>query len=181
MEGILITGILLVVLGVIGIIYAIRYNKIVVDRLKTNEAEVNIDEALRNKYDDVIRCINVIERKSNIESKTFDEIKKTKSDKLSNFEMDRMLSKAVEEILLITEDNPKLKEGKSFVELLKDIDELEEKLVALRSYYNKYCFDYNKRIKTFPDTIIANVHKFKEKTFYDGKNLNDDIYTDFKL
>lgn len=181
MELIMIVAIILIVLGVIGIIYAFRYNKIIIDRIKTNEAEVNIDEHLRNKYDDILRCISIIERKINKEVKTFENLKKVKSDQVSNFEMDRLLAKAFDEIKVITEDHPEVKEGKDFGSLIKEINEIEEHLVALRSYYNKYCLAYNKRIKTFPDTIIAKFHKFIEKPYYDGKNLNDDIYTDFKL
>ena len=64
---------------------------------------------------------------------------------------------------------------------MKEINNIEEHLVALRSYYNKYCFEFNRQIKTFPDTIIAKIHRFSEKPFYDGKNLNDEVYTDFKI
>lgn len=181
MEIILISSVLLIIFGVFGIIYAARYNKIVIELLKTQEAEVNIDQELRNKYDDILRCINIIERKLKLDIKTFEEVKKIKSDKVSNFEIDRILSKCFEEILIITEDYPKVKDTKSFNDLIKDIYQIEEHLVALRSYYNKYTFIFNKRIKTFPDTFISKMHHFNEKTFYDGKNLNDNIYNDFKI
>lgn len=181
MELILIVGISLIVLGVVGIIYAIRYNKIIIDKLKMNEAEVNIDETLRNKFDNILRTISIIEKKTKIESKTFEELKRIKSDKLTNFEIDRLLSKCTQEILVITEDYPKVREVKNYNELLKDIEDNETHLIALRSYYNKYTFQYNRRIKTFPDTVICKVHGFSEQPYYDGKNLNDEIYTDFKI
>ena len=174
-------GIALIVLGIIGILYAIRYNKIVTDRTKTNEAEVNIDEHLRSKYDDIMRCITIVEKKIKKEVKVFESVKKVESDTMSNFELDRLLTKAFDEIKLIMEDHKEVKEGKDFNALIKEINEIEEHLVALRSYYNKYCLAYNRRIKKFPDNMIAKTHKFIEKPYYDGKNLNDDIYTDFKL
>jgi len=181
MEVLVIIGVILIVLGIIGIVYAVRYNKIVISRFKTNEAEINIDEHLRHKYDLIIRIISIIEKKAKIEVKTFEEIKKVKSDQISNFEFDRLLSKCYDEIIVITEDYPKVKETKGYNDLIKEVNNIEEHLVALRSYYNKYCFEFNKQIKTFPDTIIAKIHRFNEKPFYDGKNLNDEIYTDFKI
>jgi hypothetical protein len=181
MEIVLISCVILIILGALGIVYATRYNKIIIELLKTQEAEVNIDQELRNKYDDIIRCINIIERKLKLDIKTFEEVKKIKSDKISNFEVDRILSKCLEELLIITEDYPKVKETKSFNDLIKDMSDIEEHLIALRSYYNKYTFIYNKCIKTFPDTIISKIHHFNEKPFYDGKNLNDTVYTDFKI
>ena len=180
-QVVMTVAIILIVLGVIGIIYAFRYNKIITDRLKTNEAEVNIDELLRTKYDDTIRCITIIERKLKKEVKSFEQLKNMKSDTVSNFELDRLLYKAFDEIKIITEDHKEVKEGKDFNALIKEINDIEEHLVALRSYYNKYCLAYNKRIKKFPDNMIAKTHKFVEKPYYDGKNLNDEIYTDFKL
>lgn len=181
MEFIMGVAVLLVVLGILGIVYAFRYNKMITERIKTEAAEVNIDEHLRRKYDAINRCISIVERKLKIDVKTFEKVKSVKSDTLSNFEMDRLLSKAFDEIKVITEDHKEIRENKDFNALVKEINELEEHLVALRSYYNKYCLEYNKRINKFPDNVIAKTHKFIEKPYYDGKNLNDDIYTDFKL
>ena len=36
-------------------------------------------------------------------------------------------------------------------------------------------------IKTFPTIIIANLKKYKERPFYDLKDMTDEDYQDFKL
>ena len=40
---------------------------------------------------------------------------------------------------------------------------------------------YNSLLKKFPSNIIATFGKYKEKLFFDRKDMNDDDYDDFKL
>ena len=61
------------------------------------------------------------------------------------------------------------------------INESEAEIVAFRKYYNDIITDYNKMVKSFPSNIIAIIFKFKDKFYFDGKNMNDDIIDDFKL
>ena len=36
-------------------------------------------------------------------------------------------------------------------------------------------------VKKLPSSMVAKMCKYKEKNYYDGKDLNDDIIKDFKL
>ena len=36
-------------------------------------------------------------------------------------------------------------------------------------------------IRTFPSNIVAKTCKYKQKFYFDGKDMNDDIINDFKL
>ena len=38
-----------------------------------------------------------------------------------------------------------------------------------------------KLIRKFPYNIMGKILKYKEKTFFDGKDMNDDDIKDFKL
>ena len=39
----------------------------------------------------------------------------------------------------------------------------------------------NTVIRKFPTNIIAKIHRFKIKPFFDGKNMQDAVIDDFKL
>ena len=69
----------------------------------------------------------------------------------------------------------------SLNKLSYDIDEMNESLSAYKKYYNENIVDYNKLIRKFPYNIIGKILKYKEKMFFDGKDLNDDNIKDFKL
>ena len=61
------------------------------------------------------------------------------------------------------------------------LNESEAEIVAFRKYYNDIITDYNKLVKSFPSNIIALIFKFKDKLYFDGKDMNDEIVDDFKL
>ena len=61
------------------------------------------------------------------------------------------------------------------------MDELDEKLVVNRDYYNKNIAEYNKLIVMFPTNIVARMCKYEQKLFFDRKDMSDDDFNDFKL
>ena len=58
---------------------------------------------------------------------------------------------------------------------------MDESLNAYIKYYNENIVDYNKYVRKFPYNIIGIILKYKEKTFFDNKDLNDDNIKDFKI
>ena len=58
---------------------------------------------------------------------------------------------------------------------------IDEKLQAAKSYYNKYTSEMNDLIRAFPSNIVSRMHGFDVKTFFDGKNMQDEVVDDFKL
>ena len=48
-------------------------------------------------------------------------------------------------------------------------------------YYNDNITTYNTLIKKFPSNIVAMLCKYKEKLFFDRKDMSDEDYDDFKL
>ena len=61
------------------------------------------------------------------------------------------------------------------------IIESEAEIVAARKYYNDIVTDYNKLVRSFPSNIVAKVSRYKTKTYFDGKNMEDEDINDFKL
>ena len=90
-------------------------------------------------------------------------------------EKDKLLISAFEEITKIYTDNPNLKEIKSFDGIIKDINKNEIKLISLRTLYNKCAMEFNSICNKFPYKVICKFKKFKERTLYEGKELNDEI------
>lgn len=104
-----------------------------------------------------------------------------RSQKLSNFELDRKLYIAIDEFHEIREQNPDLKENEAFIKIEIGLNESESEIIAFRKYYNDIITDYNKMVRHFPYNIVAKTKKYKTKTYYDGKNMEDEDNQDFKL
>ena len=74
-----------------------------------------------------------------------------------------------------------LEDSKEFRKLLSEMKKVEEKLQAAKSFYNKYTSELNDLIRLFPSNVVAKMHGISIKPFFDGKNMQDEIFDDFKL
>lgn len=149
--------------------------------IRINEAEANIDSTLRKRFDLLNKSIGIIKANCEEEKEVLEIIVKLRSRKLSNFDLDRQLYDAMNEFHTYREKYSDLKNVESFMKIEISLNESEAEIVAFRKYYNDIITDYNKLIRTFPSNVVAKVCKYKEKTYFDGKNMNDDVTNDFKL
>lgn len=157
------------------------YNQFQVLIIRINEAEANIDSVLRKRFDLLNKSIDVIKANTKVEKDVLDQIVKLRSRKLSNFDLDRKLYDGIKEFEKYKEEYPKLKNTEAFMKIDIALNESEAEIVAFRKYYNDIITDYNKLVKAFPTNIIALIFKFKNKLYFDGKDMNDEIVDDFKL
>ena len=171
--------IIIIIIGVLAILYALTYNNIVDYKLKIDKAEGIIDESLRNKYD-LIAKLNTVIKKVLTKKDYLKEYIELKNKKISNYELDRKLNEAVNIILEVKNDYNEL-DTKELNNDLKEIDKINETLASCKSYYNKNTSELNQIIKKFPSNIVAKIHRYKIKPFFDGKNMQDNITDDFKL
>jgi len=160
--------------------YISIYNRYQNYIIRINEAEANIDSTLRKRFDLLNKSIAII--KSNTEEeKVLDIISNLRSKKLTNFELDRKLYEAINEFSKYKEDYPKLKKNEEYMKVDLGLSETEAEIVASRKYYNDIITDYNKLVRTFPSNMVAKISKYKVRTYFDGKDMEDEIVNDFKL
>lgn len=156
------------------------YNKFQAFIIRINEAEASIDTVLRKRFDLLNKSIGIIETVTD-EENVLEIIGKLRSKKLSNFDLDRSLYDAINEYSVYKEKYNDLKNNTDFLKIDIDLNSSEAEIVALRKYYNDIITDYNKLAKTFPSLLVALVFKYRKKTYFDGKNMDDNITNDFKL
>ena len=104
-----------------------------------------------------------------------------RSKKLSNFELDRKLYDCINEFNTFKERHSNLRDNEEFMKIDLSIRQSEVEMSALRNYYNDIITSYNKYAKSFPSILIALIFRYKKKTYYDGKNMDDEIINDFRL
>ena len=173
--------ILIVLIALLAFFYSIIYNKFQDSIIKLNEVEGKIDETLRNKFDSLLEMNNIIKESINTKKAIVDDITKLKEEEISSFELDRKLSEALSKINFVRKQYDELHNIEQLNKLSYDVDDMDESLAAYKKYYNENIVEYNKLIRKFPFNIIGKILKYKEKNFFDGKDLNDDNIKDFKL
>lgn len=163
------------------IVFVEIYNKFQNYMIRINEAEVEIDSILRKRFDLLNRSINIINANAKVGKDVLEIIVKLRSRKLSNFELDRILYDAINEFNLYREEYPELNQVECFMKVVTSLSESETEIYALRKYYNDVISDYNKLVRKIPSNLIAKMFKYPLKSYFDGKNLNDEVVNDFKL
>ena len=173
--------ILIIIIASFAILYISYYNKMQFLKTKIEKAESIIDETLRKRYDMLLKGDSIIKSSLNDGKEYFKDYLKLKEKKITNFEMHRKLKEAFNTLIKFKYDYPELQSNKELKDLSNSIKESDEKIVSITNYYNKNTNELNNYIRKFPSNIIAKLHNFKINTFFDGKDMNDDIYDDFKL
>ncbi len=169
------------VIFILALAVAGTYNNFQNHIIRINEAEANIDTTLRNRFDLLNKSIDIIKANTKIKDEIFLGIIELRSQKLSNFELDRELYEGIKEFNKYKEEYPDLKNSEEFTKIDLALAESETDIVAYRKYYNDIITDYNRLVKKIPSNIIALFFKFKAKPYFDGKDMEDDDTNDFKL
>ena len=171
--------VIIIIIGMISLLYVITYNDLVSYKIRIEKAEGIIDEKLREKYDLIAKMNINIKKVVNKKDYLKDYIE-LKDKRISNYEMDRKLTEAMNIILEVKNDYSELN-NKEFNDNFKKIGEINETLISCKTYYNKNTSELNKIIRKFPSNIVAKIHRYKIKPFFDGKNMQDAVIDDFKL
>ena len=78
-------------------------------------------------------------------------------------------------------ENKKLAKNQTIIELNNQISNVNAKVNTIIKYYNDSISGYNALVSKFPTKLIAIITRLKEKRYFDGKNMYDDNYKDFKI
>lgn len=172
---------LIIILGICGIMYIYLYNSMQYLKTKIEQAESLIDDTLRDRYDILMRANDIIKSSLNNNKEYFKEYISLKDKDITNFELDRKLKEAFNLVYKLVDDNESLQNNDELKKVFKEIKLSNEKIAATTKYYNKNMTDLNTLVRKFPSNIISKIHGFKVSPYFDGKDLTDDIYNDFKL
>ena len=173
--------VIIVIVCAFAIFYATIYNKFQDYIIRINEVESNIDTNLRSWYDLINKAIPIIKSNTDKDKVVFDNIVKLRSRKIGNFELYRTLTATSGEMQALREEYPLLDKSDEIKKIFKKIEEINEALDDYIDYYNDNITVYNTLVKKFPSNIIASFSKYKEKLFFDRKDMSDEDYDDFKL
>lgn len=160
------------------------YNDFQENLLKQREIEGILDESIRIKYDLLINLKELF--KNNLKGKELknleelENLDELKNMDLSSFEFNRKLIDFENKINIFSDDVKKIPKVEEYNLLINKINEINIKINADIKYFNQNINLYNGFLLKFPSNIVGKIFKFEEKTFFDNKNLSDNIKTDFK-
>jgi len=77
------------------------------------------------------------------------------------------LTSALAGLKVTVEAYPDLKANQNFIQVQEEVSDLENKLAAVRRYFNSATRELNNAVETFPSNIIAGMFGFKKEIMFD--------------
>ena len=161
------------VLAVVGVYAIVVFNRLIRARNLVREGWSGIDVQLRRRSDLVPSLIETVKGYAGHERTLFAEVTAKRNEALNATSVsgrasaEQELQGSVRRVFAVAEAYPELKASQNFLELQRQLAELEDQLQMARRYYNGTVRDYNIGIQSFPDLILARVTGFHEEQFFE--------------
>jgi LemA protein len=82
-------------------------------------------------------------------------------------EAENQLTSALQGLRVTLEAYPELKANQNFLQLQQEIADIENKLAAVRRYFNTATRELNNAVQVFPSNIFANIFGFKKEPMFE--------------
>ena len=161
------------VLATVGLYAIVVFNRLIRARNLVREGWSGIDVQLRRRSDLVPSLVETVRGYAGHERTLFSEVAAKRTQALNatgvsgRATAEQDLQVSVRRVLAVAEAYPELKASQNFLELQRQLAELEDQLQMARRYYNGTARDYNIGIQSFPDLLLARVAGFHEEHFFE--------------
>lgn len=170
---------IIILLGVLSLIFFILYNKVNYLFSKTKYSDDLIKKCLDNKQKLLVKLNTSIKKTLHAKKDYLVDINKIKEQELTNEEKDEKLSEYTKTVKNLISDYTKLSTNKNVKAQVKDLNEIDEKLDAYKTYFNKYMAQLSANYVNFPTSLVAKISNVKIKKLYQTNDtinkLNDEL------
>ncbi len=149
------------------------YNGLVRHRNNRENAFADIDVQLKQRHDLIPQLVETVKGYMKHESDTLIKLTQARSAAISAKDIDQkidaenQLSAALNGLRVSVEAYPDLKASTNFMHLQEEMADIENKLAAVRRYFNSATKEYNNAVETFPANLIAGMFNFKREKMFD--------------
>ena len=151
----------------------IIYNLFVRDKNRVLAAWSDIDVQLKRRHDLIPKLIDAVKQYAAYESSTLSAITVLRSESADAIgiekkgQIERELSTKLHQLIALAENYPDLKANQSFLDLQKNLTDVENHIQYARRYYNGAVRNLNIRVDSFPDLFIARTFRFIPAEYFD--------------
>jgi LemA protein len=168
------TSLLIFAVGIVVLWGVLIYNGLVRERNRTASAWSDIDVQLQRRHDLIPRLVEAVRAYAQYERATLETVTelRARSEQTRQVariaELEQQIEAGVKRLIALAEDYPDLKADRNFLELQRELTDVEDQLQYARRYYNGAVRLFNTRIQSFPDLLVARPMDFAEAEFFDA-------------
>ena len=168
------TTLIVIIVAIVVVLFLISmYNNLVKLRNNRENAFANIDVQLKQRYDLVPQLVATVKGYAAHEQQTLQRLTEARTaamgattinDKIA---ADNALTSALAGLKVQVEAYPELKANQNFMQLQTEIADIENKLAAVRRFFNSATRELNNAVQTFPSNIFASMFGFHREPMFE--------------
>ena len=164
---------------VLAIIYLIiSYNNLVKKKNMVEEGWSSIDVQLKRRSNLIPNILNSVKGYMSHEKNLLEDITELRSQSeaadnvIDQGKAESSLSGSLMNLFAIAENYPDLKANENFLDLQKQLQEIEHDIQMARRYYNGTVRNNNVLVESFPTNLVANAFSFNKVDFFEIEDQN---------
>ena len=167
---------LLIILG-LGVLIAFFligiFNRIVALSQRTDQSFADVDVQLKQRHDLIPNLVETVKGYAAHEKDTLEAVISARNSAVSatgpaaQGAAEGVLGAALGKLFALAEAYPDLKANTNFLELQRELSDVENKIAAARRFFNNSVQEYNTIIAQVPGVFIAPIGGFKEKDYFE--------------
>ncbi len=168
------TVIIILVVVALLVVWAISiYNNLVKLRNNRENAFANIDVQLKQRHDLIPQLVATVKGYAAHEKETLDKVTTARASAMGatsindKIKAESALSGALAGLRVSLEAYPDLKANQNFLQLQNEISDVENKLAAVRRFFNSTTKELNNAVQTFPSNILAGMFGFQKEPMFE--------------
>ena len=166
----------LLLIGVIGLVVLIAiYNGLVYKRNRVRNAYSSIDVNLRKRFDLIPALVETVKGFAKHEEETFTRLIEARRridrgdlSQSERFRIESQIGPGMQRLMAVAEDYPELRSSTHFLNLQRNLTEIEEQISAARRAYNAAVFEINNAVESFPSNLVAGAFGFQPHDFFEA-------------
>lgn len=149
------------------------YNKLVGLRNNRENAFADIDVQLKQRHDLIPQLVSTVKGYMEHEAGTLQAVTQARQNAMGASSVnekivaEQQLSTALSGLSIQVEAYPDLKASGNFMQLQNEMSDIENKLAAVRRYFNSATRELNNGVQKFPSNVVAGMFKFGEEPYFD--------------
>ena len=170
---------MILVIVLLLVIWAVSiYNNLVKLRNNRENAFANIDVQLKQRYDLIPQLVSTVKGYATHEREVLERVTAARSAAMGattvneKVQADNMMTSALAGLKVSLEAYPELKANQNFMQLQSEIADIENKLAAVRRFFNSATRELNNAVETFPGNIFAKMFGFTRQPMFEVPQEN---------
>ena len=165
--------ILLVVVVLVALWAAGIYNNLVKLRNNRENAFANIDVQLKQRHDLIPQLVATVKGYADHEKEVLTRVTEARTAAMNattindKIQAENALTSALAGLKVSVEAYPDLKANQNFLQLQNEIADIENKLAAVRRFFNSATKELNNAVQTFPSNLLAGIFGFKKEPMFE--------------